>query len=297
MKKTIKTTSKVNLFLDVLNKREDTYHNIQSLFLEIDLGDVIIIEIDESGSGLRIDSNFNHILSDDNTIYKLWKSLPKRVRTDIGIKVYLEKHIPTGSGLGGGSADAVFFLEGLDEMLGLNLTYEEKFAICRGVGADMPFFIEGGLQYVSGIGDVLKPLMKRNLNKYPCGFELLIIIPKVSISTKEAYLKLNMGKVIDSEKRTENISIINKMAGCIKEKEMELFSDYLYNVFEQYVYKEYPNLLKIKNEVLRRGACGSLLSGTGSAVFGIFDNFTKLRSAQLFFHDKGLLCHRAKPVI
>jgi 4-diphosphocytidyl-2-C-methyl-D-erythritol kinase len=297
MKKTIKTTSKVNLFLDVLNKREDTYHSIQSLFLEIDLGDVIIIEIDESGSGLRIDSNFDDIVNDDNTLYKIWKALPGRIKSSIGIKVYLEKHIPTGSGLGGGSADAVFFLIGLDEMLELNLTHEEKYAICKGVGADMPFFIEGGLQYVSGIGDILKPLMKRNLNNHSCGFELLVIIPDVSISTKEAYLRLNMGKEIDTEKKTENINIINKMAVYIKEKEIELFSDGLYNVFEEHIYKEYPNLLKIKNDILSDGACGSLLSGTGSAVFGIFDNFTKIRNAQLFFLDRGLLCHRVKPVI
>ncbi len=293
----IKTTSKINLFLDVLNKRNDGYHNIQSLFLEIDLGDILYIERDRTGYGLKLDTINKNLDNLDNSIYKIWNILPSEIKANIGIKVYLDKKVPLGSGLGAGSSDAVFFLTAINETYNLNLSYEDMHNICRQIGADMPFFIKGGLQYVSGIGDILKTILERDKLNNKNEFYLLIINLGIPINTKTAYSKLNRNNILNKDKEHENIEQIKKIINYINRNEYNYLSNIIYNAFEDIIFSEYPELFKIKSDLISEGACCSLMSGSGSSIYGIFDDTKKLKNAYNHFLKMDINCFISKPLI
>ena len=252
------SNSKVNLGLKILNKRVDGFHDIHSLLIEISLADKLIFSPSKKFS-LREEqsNNTNFPLDETNLIskaYKLLKAEANCALTDF--TVHIKKNIPIGSGLGGGSSNAATTLKALNQLWDLKLPQKRLEALGSLLGADVPFFINGGFQLAEGVGEILTPQdesILQNLN-------FLLVTPPLHISTSDAYKLLNkpLRPVLDH----------NKFAPVSKPVNWQLFD----NDFEKMIRKTYPEIGQIKQSLQDAGALFSGLSGSGSTVFGVFDN-------------------------
>ena len=269
MKKLIlSSNAKVNIGLKIINERSDGYHNIQTLFQEIDFSDQITFCVRDKGWTISIDDP--RIPNDDsNTCIQAYQVFKSQFPDIGGIALKLRKSIPSGAGLGGGSSNAATVLKGLNSLYKLDLGRKilEKLAIK--IGADVPFFIHGGAQVGKGIGEKLTPA--RLIEGY-----YLLVIPQIAINTKEAYSQIKKGLNLSKHK--------HKFAGSLKE-----FNDsftFIQNDFEQVIIPAYPEIGRIKKTLSKLGAKFSSLSGSGSTVFGIFDEEADACSAQSYFQTK-----------
>ena len=260
------SNSKVNIGLKVLNQRDDGYHNIYTVFQELDFGDSITIE--KTDSGCTIKSNVDWIPTDkSNMCHKAYSAIRTKFPDLGGISIHIEKNVPIGSGLGGGSANAAAVLKGMNELYGLGLSNSELENIGASVGADVPFFIGGGTQLGEGIGDKLTLLPSHIQGTY------LLVIPDVSISTPWAYSEL-INKLNSEE-------LMPNLAGFFSGDyaSLKIFE----NDFERIVIPAYPEIGAIKRKLLELGARFASLSGSGSTVYGIFDEDASAKEAELFF--------------
>ncbi len=253
--------AKINLGLKVLNKRLDGYHNIYSLFIELNFFDELYFSPSAKFS-LKIDGpNRSNIPTDQTNLvdiaYRLIKK--KYAQNKENYSIDLIKNIPTGSGLGGGSSNAATTLIALNNLWNLNLSNKHLYELGQKIGADVPFFIKGGSQIATGIGDILTPIKTNKLNK----FHFVLVMPSVHISTASAYAHLNKGLHDDGN--------VDKFPPLLESINWELFE----NDFEQVVYTTYPEIRNIKVLMQESGALYAGLSGSGSTVFGIFDNQNK----------------------
>ena len=241
--------AKINLGLNIIDRRNDVYHNISSVFYPVyDLFDILEVSPSKdysfSSGGLAISSR-NNIC---DRVFKLLKSKYKIPN----VNIYLEKRIPIGSGLGGGSADASFLLIVLNQMFNLGLGIKSLTEYASQIGADCPFFLKNTPQLVERIGDVLTPI-SLDLHEY----EFKIIFPQINISTKEAYSLVQPSMPLHE---------IKYVIG----KDIKTWKNNLHNDFEKVILKKYPEILKAKNKLYTDGAVYASLSGSGSAVYGIF---------------------------
>lgn len=265
MKFFIKPFCKINLFLDVLNKREDGFHEILTLFQSIDLFDEI--EAFESKEfNIKFFNNDYPIDPYNNTIfrsYKIFKEsfLKKNNKGWVNFSFRVKKIIPSGAGLGGGSADGATILNFLNYYYGYPFEDEELKELSLIVGADCPFLLEGGTALGRGIGEKLQffdiPLIEN--------LKVFIISPDLHISTKEAYNLLS--KHLTKERKSYNI--INSKMGY---NHLKGSFKYFYNIFENAVFERYPLLKDIKDRILRFNPLLSLMSGSGSSIYAIFEN-------------------------
>ena len=262
------SSAKVNLGLQILNKREDGYHNLHSLFIEIDLADELIFTpSDEFHLTIEGKEGAEISLDESNLItksYRLFQSIMKNVSTEYAI--HLKKIIPIGSGLGGGSSNAAYTLKALNELWELNYSSNKFETLGAQLGADVPFFIRGGFQLAEGIGEKLTPQDKQILH----GLHFLLIIPPFHISTPNAYRSLN--------KPLRPVENHSKFAPVSEPVNWQLFD----NDFEKVFRKTYPEIGNIKEDLQGAGALYAGLSGSGSTVFGVFDN---LKTAELTRED------------
>ena len=276
----LKSFSKVNIGLKIINSRADGYHNIHTVFQEIDFHDNIILK--KRNSGCCFTSNVDWLSNNEsNSCVKAWQCLVDRF--DIaGIDIELQKNIPPGSGLGGGSSNAACILKGLSMLYNLNISLNDLLKIGSSIGADVPFFIKGGCQIGSGIGDQLVKVGHSIKNTF------LLVMPKIHIDTKATFKKLKKFLDYDQEKV--------KFADFI-EKDKFLFK-FFENDFETIIFPAYPEIGQIKNKLLNCGAIFSSLSGTGSTVYGVFDDEAKAISAESLFkvHYKTCIAHPVKIV-
>jgi len=274
----LKSFSKVNIGLKIFNKREDGYHNIHTVFQEIDFHDNIILK--KRNSGCCFSSNVDWLTSDkSNLCVKAWQCLVDRF--DIaGIEIKLQKNIPPGSGLGGGSSNAASVLKGLLKLYNLNISLNDLLRIGSSIGADVPFFIKGGCQIGSGIGDQLIKV-ENSIKK-----TFLLVMPEIHISTKTTFEKFK--KILDYNQ--EKVNFANFI-----EKDKFLFK-FFENDFETIIVPAYPEIGQIKKKLLSQGAVFSSLSGTGSTVYGVFDDEAKAISAESLFkvHYKTCIAHPVK---
>ena len=260
------SNSKVNIGLKVLNQRDDGYHNIYTVFQELDFGDSITIE--KTDSGCTIKSNVDWIPTDkSNMCHKAYSAIKTKFPDLGGISIHIEKNVPIGSGLGGGSANAAAVLKGMNELYGLGLSNDELTELSLQIGADAPFFIHGGMQLGEGIGEQLTQLDI----EFPQS--ILVIIPRMHISTKWAYSRLR--------KKLETGGKAPNFAGLIEGSEIPF--QFFENDFEKIVFSTYPEIGLIKDQLLANKARFASLSGSGSAVFGLFDDDADARSAELLF--------------
>jgi len=261
-----KTPAKVNLGLHILGKREDGFHELETLFQMVNWCDEIKIEC--LSRGLELVCNQPDIPTDKgNLVIKaahiLQTRYPERCK---GARIHLNKNIPHGAGLGGGSGNAAGVLLGLNFLWGLKLKREDLISVASELGSDVPFFLFSPCAIGRGRGEILEPV------KNSIRFYVLMVYPGFAVPTASVYgnLKLKLTK------RENNISILKNF---ILQSEFAQLGATWSNDLELFVFKEYPGLSGIKKELLALGAKGALLSGSGSTVFGIFDNPETANSA------------------
>lgn len=274
----LKSFSKINIGLKIFNRRADGYHNIHTIFQEIDFYDTIILK--KRNSGCSFISNVDWLSNDEsNLCVKAWQCLVERFGI-AGINIELQKNIPPGSGLGGGSSNAACVLKGLTKLYNLDISLNELLKIGSLIGADVPFFIKGGCQIGSGIGDQLVKVGHSIKNTF------LLVMPDIHISTKITFKKFK--KFLDYNKEKVNFA-------DFIEKDKFLFK-FFENDFETIIVPAYPEIGQIKKKLLSYGAVFSSLSGTGSTVYGVFDDEAKAISAESLFkvHYKTCIAHPVK---
>ena len=265
---TIESYAKVNVGLQILNERPDGYHNINTVFQELDFYDTI--ELKKKDSGCEFRSNVNWLRNDSTNLCVLaFKKFSDQY--DIGgISINLVKQIPSGGGLGGGSSNAAAILKGLCHLYSIEPIYENLSKIAFHLGADVPFFLKGGMQIASGIGEQLV-----EMNGIVNGVYLLII-PKFKINTKWAYK--SMKKFLDRSKVEVNFADLLKR----DKTPFKLFE----NDFESIVIPAYPEIATIKEKLWSRRPKFVSLSGSGSTVYGIFDDEAEAKSAESLFSHR-----------
>lgn len=265
--------AKINLGLYITEKRPDGFHNIESVFYPIAWNDALeVIESPEAStdfnlytSGLSISGN-----PEDNLLYKAY-ALMKEKRALPKISVYLHKALPMGAGLGGGSADCAFFINQLNTQFSLELTEEERLNIARPLGSDCAFFIKNKPVYAYEKGDVFKDL-HLDLSSY----YIAVIFPNAHSNTKEAYSGVKPTKPTASLLET-----IQQPVATWKQN--------LANDFETSIFAKYPVVEKTKQELYDADAIYASMSGSGSAVFGLFDAMPQIGSLAAFPHWVGSL--------
>ncbi len=272
---TIQSTSKVNLGLKVINKRFDGYHNISSIFIELDLSDTITFI---PSNKLKIEF-LNANIPLKNTVSDTAELVSKLYNIDLGCRIIIDKKIPIGAGLGGGSSNAAHVLRILNKIYSLNIQNSSLEHIGLKIGSDVPFFINGGIKKISGIGNIIKDINSDAINDKI----FLLVFPNFSISTKWAYQKI--------KKHLSSNKINPKFPPLTNKVDWTLFE----NDFEHIVCLAYPEILDIKSALCKSGALYSGLSGSGSTMFGIYND---IELAQIAVED---LCqyqtHIASPKI
>lgn len=254
----VRSPAKVNLFLEVLGKREDGYHNVETVLETVDLFDVISLK--ELKEGIEIKSNLPELpLGKENLAYQAAFLLKKRLGLKKGIQLTINKRIPLASGLGGGSSNGASVLLGLNKLWDLDLSYEELLGLAREIGADVPFFLRKGRALGRGRGDELWPLPQSPTLYF------VLIFPGFEISAEWAYknLKGNLTKERQS---------IKMILSALKSGKIEKIGNSLYNRLEEAVIPRHPLIARIKERLLELGVCGALMSGSGSSVFGLVED-------------------------
>lgn len=261
----IESYAKINLALDVLYKRQDGYHDLNTIMQQISLKDKLIFrQIDK---GIKIESNHLGVpLDTTNLVYKVWDRLKSITGIDRGIHVIIEKNIPIAAGLAGGSGNGAATLEALNKLWALNLSREELMDIGKELGADIPFCLMGGTALAQGIGDKLTRL------KSFAGKHILLGNPGIEVSTAYAYSKLNL-------KGKKNIDISNVIS-CMENEDLECIGNTLENFMEGPIIQRHPIIAEIKENMIENGALGALMSGSGPTVFGVFEDEEKILFAK-----------------
>ncbi|GAA0177775.1 4-(cytidine 5'-diphospho)-2-C-methyl-D-erythritol kinase [Clostridium sediminicola] len=268
----IKAYAKINLSLDVVGKREDGYHLLRMIMQSIDLHDEIIIE--EIDRGIVIDSDKAYIPKDKrNLAYKAAEIFINKYNIKKGVKIFINKNIPVAAGMAGGSTDAAAVLKAMAEMFEVDTTESQLMELGLQIGADIPFCIKGGTALCEGIGEVITPLK-------PFKDHIIVVVkPNFGLSTKEVYKSLDINKIHRHPKTDELIQAIEK-------NDLRFISNNLRNVMENVSFRKYNLLRNIKSKIVSIGALGSLMSGSGPTIFGIFDDEKKAQQCFEYFNNK-----------
>jgi 4-diphosphocytidyl-2-C-methyl-D-erythritol kinase len=280
----LKTPAKINWSLYVLDKREDGYHNVISLMHCIGLYDTLTFEHSDK---IELFADMD-VPGEQNLVYRAVLAFQRHAGIKKGVKISLKKEIPSGAGLGGGSSDAACTLRGLNAFWGLEMPAAELKKIGAELGSDVPFFFDCPMAIAEGRGEILTPV------KIDIPYTLLIIKPDLSISTSWAYKTLaakrrtkaaensqegnkELTKVVD---KLDNIKLIYR---ALEQGNTSLLGSKIYNDFEHIVIENYSVVGFLRGRLLKAGAILSMMSGSGSAVFGLFENMDKARAASQHF--------------
>lgn len=271
----LKALGKINLGLDVLGRRENGYHDVRMVMQTLYLYDNVTL-VKRSTPGIEIESNLFFLPKDENNI--AWKAanlLIEEFGIKDGVKIILDKHIPVAAGMAGGSSNAAAVLHGMNQMFDLGLSQQEL--MDRGVklGADVPYCIMRGTVLAEGIGEKLTPL-----EPMPKCF-ILIAKPPISVSTKRVYEKL------DSKEIQVHPDIDGILEG-LENQDLKKVASSMGNVLEKVTVEEYPVIARIKESMLKLGALGAMMSGSGPTVFGIFEDRKTAKEAYAKVKLQGL---------
>jgi len=276
---TIKASAKINLFLDVLDKRRDGYHNIQSLLLPISLHDTIRIK---SHSGTicsvipaacrfpGIPWSFSMGANNENLVNRAATLFKKTTGCRKGARIILTKRIPIGAGLGGGSADAAAVLIGLNRLWRTGLSPKELMEIGAQIGSDVPALIHGGTICMEGRGETITPVNGLVGRDAP----ILLVYPGFAISTGDIYRRYDRHRKESRPKPPPRSKFHSVMAG-LKRGSTEVIDQGLFNALEETVFRKYPLLEMIKNNLEKAGAKHVLLTGSGSTVFVLLKEWSE----------------------
>lgn len=267
----LKAYGKINLGLDVLRKREDGYHDVRMIMQTIGIFDRIDL-IWKPEPGIQVETNLYYLPNNENNlVYKAAKLLMDEFHITEGVMIRLKKFIPVAAGMAGGSSDAAAVLFGVSKMFGLGLSAEDLMVRGVKIGADVPYCVMRGTALSEGIGEVLTPLPPVP----QC--QVLIAKPGISVSTKFVYENLHANSL-----RPEQHPDIDGIIAAIRKKDLYGIADKLGNILETVTVQEYPVIQEIKEKMMEYGAAGSLMSGSGPTVFGLF---TSPRAAEEAYEE------------
>ena len=264
----VKAFAKINLCLDVLRRKENGYHEVEMVMTNVDIFDVLEIKELEEKKILLKSYNTDLAMDETNLIYKAIALLQKETGKTFGVEVLLEKNIPMEAGMAGGSADAAATIKAVNEFFALGVSDERLLELGASLGADIPFCIMGGTVLASGIGEKL-----RRLSPLP-KMKLLIVKPKAGLSTKKVYESLD----IDGLNKAGFIhKDVGEMVSVIESDEadktkIEKIAGRLDNILEVPSIRLLPLIADIKQKMLDNNCLGALMSGSGTAIFGIYEN-------------------------
>ena len=263
----LKALAKINLGLDVVRRRDDGYHEVRMIMQTINLFDRLEIKKIKEPA-IKIHTNLFFLpVNENNLVYKAAKLLIDEFGIQEGVSVGLTKKIPVAAGMAGGSTDAAAMLFGMNRLFGLGLSKKQLMERGVKIGADVPYCIMRGTALAEGIGDKLSPLPA--MVKCP----VLIAKPQISVSTKFVYQNLKLDdKTVHPD--------IDRLIEDIRNKDLKAVSDHMGNVLESVTIPNYPVISQIKEQMMDSGAVGSMMSGSGPTIFGLFDDS---RTAQLAF--------------
>lgn len=271
--------AKINIGLNVIEKRSDGFHNIETVFYPVGLNDILEViparqekeekkQITFTLTGIDIPGN-----AESNLCVKAY-NLINRDYPLPPVQAYLHKIIPVGAGLGGGSSDAAFFINAINELLDLNLSWGEKHHYAKQLGSDCSFFIAGRPAFATGKGDILEPA---GLDLK--GYYLALVCPHVHISTPEAYAMVTPKKPVET------------LEEILESTPLKDWKYRINNDFEEPVFKKYPEIRAIKERFYDTGALYASMSGSGSSVYGIFKEEAASREIATGDLSKGNFCY------
>jgi len=249
----LESPAKVNLRLEILNKRKDGYHELRTVFQKISLHDTLHFSLKKE-KGISIATDHPNLpVGKTNLVYQAAQSMLKASDYQGGVHIEIKKQIPLGAGLGGGSSNAATTLKALNQLLKRSLSKRKLMEMGLEIGADVPFFIWEGAAIGSGIGEKLKKVTLPDL-------QYVLIYPNFEVSTRWAYQNF----VLTNQRIHFNLHKFLKTP--------EGISSILFNHLEEVVSRKYPQIEVMKNSLLSRGALGALMTGSGPTVFGLFQD-------------------------
>lgn len=264
----LRAYAKLNLTLEVLNKRADGFHNLRTIFQTVSLHDIIDVEFKRSSSTcIELESNI--LIPGENLITKTAEAVLRDLHVSAHVRFRLTKRIPMGGGLGGGSTDAAAVLAALPVLAGYNPSYESLLEVGSTLGSDVPFFLLGGTALGLGRGTELYPLPELHAQ------HVLLVAPDLHVSTPDAYRALNRTAEVP---QATGLSPTDNLTVAIAEGRD--WRRYCHNDFEPAAFSQHPQLRRIKKKLLSAGAETALMTGSGAVVFGIFDERAKLAAAR-----------------
>ena len=257
----LQAPAKINYILEILDRREDGYHEINTVYQTISFYDHLYFQETNRDIEVLTDSeDLQDPLS--NLVFKTASLVARMKNVNKGARIFLRKNIPIEAGLGGGSSDAACTLKGLNRLWKLNLSEQELNNYAVQIGADVPFFLRGGLAIGKGKGEKITPISRGMRPRFP----ILLICPALKISSAEAYSGwdekgyFSRGKGLDGFMKS------------LYRRNLRGMAENLFNDFETLIIKRNPIIQTIKNSLVKFGALGALMSGSGSSVYGIFEN-------------------------
>ncbi len=270
---------KINIGLFVTSKRDDGFHNIESIFYPLKLNDALEMRIAQSGETSFSVSGFGSdktVFADkNNTVLKAYMMLKKDYPDKIKpLNIYLHKNIPAFAGLGGGSSDGVEALKLIDYICNIGLNEQELYAYSKKLGSDCPFFLQSKAQRVYSKGDMME-----DIDLSLKGFYILLVKPFINISTFEAYKNVHISEQHYDLKQLNVEQIYH-------------WKDFIWNDFETKIFMDYPILKQIKQTMYEQGAIYSQMSGSGATIYGIFSSEPNIKNFhfdnQMFIHCEPL---------
>ncbi len=265
------TPAKINIGLYVTERRQDGYHNIETIFYPINIFDRIMIENSDKFS---FTSNDKSLPVDSTNLAVHAKNLLEEYSGErLNVTIHLDKNIPAGAGLGGGSSDAAAVLVTLNEFAELHLSENEIFDLAFRLGSDVPFFLNPRPSFACGRGEVLHPLLLHS------ELPIVIVNPGIHISTRWAYSKITPASPGFDLRKVESLDLYH----------LKLYNEKINNVFEDPVFNAYPLIRELRFLHYKLGAVFALMSGSGSTVYGIYPDYESASYADRIMRERGYL--------
>lgn len=254
----MKAPGKINLSLDVLHRRPDGYHEVKMIMQTVGLYDLVVLE--RIPAGIEIECGCPWVPNDEGNIaYKAAQLLLNSYSIDTGIRIKIKKMIPVAAGMAGGSTDAAAVMKGMNQLFNLGLGMNELMKLGKNIGADVPFCMKGGTMLAEGIGEVLTELPSFS------GVDIVLVKPKIGVSTAWVYKNLDIARI----KERPDTQLLME---ALEHKDKKLVSHNMKNVLEMVTIQKYDIIEEIKNRLIKLRALGSMMSGSGPTVFGVFED-------------------------
>lgn len=286
----VKAYAKINLFLDIESKRTDGYHNIKSVMQQVDWCDTLNFDRLPAAEGIELTGkDLSPELKKDNIILKACRAFMDYTKQAFGLKIRLDKHIPVSAGMAGGSADAAATLAALNEISPVKIQKEELIKLGAGLGADIPFCLTGGTQLITGIGDV-----RTVLPPWEQGYILCAKLGE-GFSTPLGYRMLDEAhdQFVQYAGHDDQLKLL---VSVLEKGSVALNPACLYNVFEEIVEPLRQDVTRLKEAMISCGAYAAMMSGSGTSVFGLFEEKSAADAAFLRAVSIGAACRVCRPV-